>query len=128
MTETQTKQISSLLLLLPLFSTKVAKGLQDTSIIITSSGSLFLFITTFLLFSRTFFSTGFFFLFFSRTLFVILFSLWVLNIHIFRLILSTTCSWLLHNLLDEFVNLQLLLCADPDSLLKCFGGSNELRK
>src|ERR1044072_8535746 len=103
MTETQTKQISSLLLLLPLFSTKVAKGLQDTSIIITSR--TFLFITTFLLFSRTFFSTGFFFLFFSRTLFVILFSLWVLNIHIFRLILSTTCSWLLHDLLEEFVNL-----------------------
>src|ERR1044072_213098 len=117
-----------LLLFLPLFSTKVAKGLQDTSLIITSSGSVFLFITSFLLCSRSFFSTGIFFLFFSRTLFVTLFSLRVLNTHTCRLILSTSCNWLLHNLLDEFINLQLLLCANPDSLLKCFRGSNELRK
>src|ERR1044072_2257670 len=131
MTETQINELQSpllLLLFLPLFSTKVAKGLQDTSLIITSSGSVFLFITSFLLCSRSFFGTGIFFLFFSRTLFVTLFSLRVLNIHTFRLILSTTCSLLLHNLLDEFVNLQLLLCANPDSLLKCFAGSNEFRK
>src|ERR1044072_186641 len=81
-----------LLLFLPIFSTKVAKGLQDTSLIITSSGSVFLFITSFLLCNRSFFSTGIYFLFFSRTLFVTLFSLRVLNIHTFRLILSTTCS------------------------------------
>src|ERR1044072_563257 len=116
------------LLLLPLFSTNVAKGLQDCSIIITSSGSLFLFITTFFLFSRTLISTGFFSLIFSRSFFFIFFSFWILNIHIFSLILRTFFSWLLHDLLDEFVNLQLLLCTDPDSFLKSFGGGNKLRK
>src|ERR1044072_9213892 len=116
------------LLVLPLFSTNVAKGLQDCSIFITSSGSLFLFITSFLFFSRTFFSTGFCSLNFSRSFFFILCSFWILNIHMLSLILSAFFGLLLHNLLDEFVYLQLLLCADPDSLLKCFRGGNKFRK
>src|ERR1044072_5068026 len=109
MTENKQNQIetSFKLLLLPLFCTNVAKGLQDTSFIITVSSRLFLFIIFFFLFYRTFFiSTCFFFLFFSRSFFITIHSVLFLSFHILSLILSTFFCLLLHNLLDEIVNFQ----------------------